>query len=72
MRHQPLLTGAELQVAVFVAEGLSNAAIAKARNTEVTTVKAQLYRIMAKLGADNRTQVALWVMAQRHDWRVAQ
>lgn len=53
------LTAREREVAVAVAQGASNAAIAESLYMSLSTVKVHLGRIMTKLGAGNRTQVAI-------------
>ncbi|MDA3624822.1 response regulator transcription factor [Saccharopolyspora sp. WRP15-2] len=53
------LTAREREVAVAVAQGLSNAEIANALHMSQSTVKVHIGRIMTKLGAANRTQVAI-------------
>lgn len=53
------LTPREREVAVSVAQGLSNAEIAAHLYMSPSTVKVHLGRIMGKLGAANRTQVAI-------------
>ena len=53
------LTDRELEVAIEVARGSSNAEIAERLHMSVATVKANITRIFAKLGTDNRVQVAL-------------
>ncbi|MEV5407790.1 response regulator transcription factor [Thermopolyspora sp. NPDC052614] len=55
------LTPAESQVAALVAEGLSNAAIARRLHMSEATVKTYVSRVLAKLGCDNRVQAALLV-----------
>ena len=55
------LTGRELEVAIEIARGASNAEIAERLHMSVATVKANITRIFAKLGTDNRVQVALKV-----------
>ncbi|MEU7911883.1 response regulator transcription factor [Microbispora bryophytorum] len=55
------LTERELEVAVEVAQGRSNAEIAERLYMSVATVKANVTRIFAKLGTDNRVQVAMKV-----------
>ncbi|MFE6890039.1 LuxR C-terminal-related transcriptional regulator [Streptomyces sp. NPDC057694] len=53
------LTAREREVAVAVARGHSNSEIADGLRITPSTVKAHLTRIMTKLDAANRTQVAL-------------
>lgn len=53
------LTGRELEVAVAVGHGRSNAEIASELFMSVATVKAHISRIFAKLDASNRVQVAI-------------
>ncbi|MFF1919062.1 response regulator [Streptomyces sp. NPDC058221] len=53
------LTAREREVAVEVAQGRSNTEIATGLFVSQSTVKVHLSRIMTKLGAANRTQVAL-------------
>lgn len=55
------LTPRERDVADAVADGLSNAEIAHRLFLSVPTVKAHVSRVMAKLGAENRVQVAIRV-----------
>ncbi|MGW4485180.1 response regulator [Amycolatopsis sp. NPDC004368] len=55
------LTSREREVAVAVAEGWSNAVIAGHLGVSEATVKVHLGRIMSKVEASNRTQVALLV-----------
>jgi DNA-binding NarL/FixJ family response regulator len=49
----------EREVAAAVGRGLSNADIAAALFMSVATVKAHVSRILARLGLDNRVQIAL-------------
>lgn len=51
----------ELDVAIAIGRGLSNAEIAAELYMSVATVKAYATRVFTKLGVDNRTQVALRV-----------
>lgn len=53
------LTAREREVAVAVAQGSSNAEIADALYMSQSTVKVHLGRLMTKLDAGNRTQVAI-------------
>lgn len=55
------LAARELEVALAIGRGLSNAEIAAEVYMSVATVKAYVTRILAKLGVDNRVQVALKV-----------
>lgn len=55
------LSERELEVAVELGRGLSNAEIAAKLYQSVATVKATVTRILHKLGCTNRTQVALLV-----------
>ncbi|MER6117147.1 response regulator transcription factor [Streptomyces sp. NPDC001743] len=56
-----LLADREREVAVAVGHGRSNAEIAAALYLSVATVKAQVSRILAKFGFNNRVQIALLV-----------
>ena len=53
---QAPLTDRELEVLVLVAQGLSNKEIAGKLGTAVGTVKIHVQNILAKLGAEDRTQ----------------
>ncbi|GAB3931866.1 response regulator transcription factor [Kribbella albertanoniae] len=55
------LTPREREVAIEVAEGLSNAEIAAKLVLSESTVKVHITHIMAKLGLSNRTKLALLV-----------
>jgi len=55
------LSGREREVALAVGEGRSNAEIAAALHMSVATVKAHVSRLLAKLGLENRVQIALLV-----------
>ncbi|MEU2116078.1 response regulator transcription factor [Streptomyces sp. NPDC016459] len=55
------LAAREREVAVAVGHGLSNAEIAAQLYMSVPTVKAHVSRALAKLGLDNRVQIALLV-----------
>ncbi|WP_225825301.1 response regulator [Streptomyces naphthomycinicus] len=53
------LNDREREVAVAVGRGLANAAIAAELFLSVATVKTHVSRVLAKLGLDNRVQIAL-------------
>jgi DNA-binding NarL/FixJ family response regulator len=55
------LSERELEVAVAIGRGLSNAEIAEELHLEVTTVKGYAREVFAKLDVTNRTQVAITV-----------
>ena len=55
------LTDRELEVAVAIGRGLSNAEIAAELFMSVATVKAHVTRVLEKLDANNRVQVAIVV-----------
>jgi DNA-binding NarL/FixJ family response regulator len=55
------LTAREREVVLAVAAGRSNADIGATLSMTVATVKAHLSHIFAKLGVDNRTQIAMLV-----------
>jgi DNA-binding NarL/FixJ family response regulator len=55
------LTDRERQVAVAIGRGMSNAEISAQLYLSVPTVKAHVSRLLAKLDADNRVQIALTV-----------
>lgn len=61
------LTDRELEVARAVGSGLSNADISTQLFLSVATVKAHVGRILDKLDADNRVQVAILVHEARLD-----
>jgi len=54
------LTAREREIAGFLAEGLSNRAIAERLVLSERTVETHVRSILAKLGLANRTQVAAW------------
>ncbi|MER7208314.1 response regulator transcription factor [Streptosporangium sp. NPDC000239] len=60
-RELDRLTEREREVAVEVARGGSNTEIAERLHMSVATVKANVTRIFAKLGVENRVQVAMKV-----------
>ena len=56
------LTRRERQVAVVVAQGLSNQQIADELVVSVKTVEAHISRILSKLGFSSRAQIAAWAV----------
>jgi DNA-binding NarL/FixJ family response regulator len=62
------LTPREHQVAAAIAQGHSNADIATRLHMSLATVKAHVSRLLAKLGADNRVQIALLVQDAAAGW----
>jgi DNA-binding NarL/FixJ family response regulator len=60
-RELARLTERECEVAIEVARGSSNAEIAERLHMSVATVKANVTRIVAKLGTDNCVNVAMKV-----------
>ncbi len=61
LRAVEALTDREREVAMAVGRGLSNADIAAELYMSVATVKAHVSRLLVKLEADNRVQVAIRV-----------
>ena len=59
VRHGDALTPRELEVLRLVAEGKTNAEIAQTLYVSVGTVKADVERIIDKLGVSDRTQAAV-------------
>ena len=55
------LTDRDRQIALAVAEGKANAAIAAELHLSVATVKSHVSAVLSKLGLDNRVQIALLV-----------
>jgi DNA-binding NarL/FixJ family response regulator len=60
-RRLKALTERELEVALAVGRGMSNAEIAAELYLSVPTVKAHVSRLFEKLGATNRVQIAICV-----------
>jgi DNA-binding CsgD family transcriptional regulator len=52
---------AEREVAMLVAIGCSNAAIARHRGTSIRTVENQIYGIFRKLGIGSRSELAAYL-----------
>lgn len=63
-RHLDVLTQRERSVALAIGQGLSNAEIADELFISVTTVKTHVGRILDKLGARNRVQIAAYVQGK--------
>ncbi len=57
------LSARELEVARWVASGLSNPAVAAELFVSVATVKTHVSHILGKLGLDSRVQLASWITA---------
>jgi DNA-binding NarL/FixJ family response regulator len=60
------LTDREREVALAIGRGLSNADISRELYLSVPTVKAHVSRVLDKLGADNRVQIAIVVHDAAH------
>lgn len=56
------LSAREWEVAILVAAGLTNRAIAKALTVTEGTTANHVRRILRRLGLESRTQIALWVV----------
>jgi DNA-binding NarL/FixJ family response regulator len=67
-RRLATLTPREHQVAAAIARGHSNAVIAADLDMSVATVKAHVSRLLAKLDAENRVQIALLVQEAATSW----
>ena len=59
------LTQREREIAVLMAEGLTNAQISSRLNVSMASVKAHLSHIFTKLGVDNRVSAAMMVREVR-------
>ena len=64
---QPIspVTTREEEVRLAVAQGLTNVEIADALHISLSTVKTHLASLMAKLGARNRVEIAMWAYETR-------
>jgi DNA-binding NarL/FixJ family response regulator len=56
------LTAREREVAILIAQGKSNQAIAEALVVTKRTVETHIGNIMFKLGSTSRTQIAVWAV----------
>ena len=59
------LTGRELEVASKVAEGLSNAEVARVLYISPKTAAVHVSNILTKLDATNRAEIAAWYVRQQ-------
>lgn len=64
-RHRSVFTDREDEVALLIAQGLSNLQIAGRLCINVDTVKKHLLRAMEKAQCENRTQLALYMLGHR-------
>lgn len=60
--HVAHLSQREHQVVLGVLAGKSNKEIARALGITETTIKVHMKSVLRKIGAENRTQVALWAV----------
>ena len=69
---QPIdpLTEREEQVLLTIARGRTNAEIARELHISLSTVKTHVASLMAKLGARNRVEVAMWAYESRPGQRL--
>lgn len=59
------LTAREREIAQLVSQGLSNKAIAEIITASVRTVEGHIYRVMARLGVSNRSELS--ALIREHD-----
>jgi len=59
------LTPREREIALLVADGLKDAAIAERLGLSLSTVGTYVLRVQRRLGLDSREEIAAWVMARR-------
>ena len=63
------LTSRQLQIAVMLSQGATDRDIVEALNCSTYTVRAEIDKIMEKLGAKNRAHIAFFVGVQQGvDW----
>lgn len=65
MTPPPVLSDRQRAVAVLVAAGLSNRAIAETLGVGRRTVDTHVRHILRKLGARSRVQIGVWVSTHR-------
>jgi DNA-binding NarL/FixJ family response regulator len=58
--HPAGLSRRELEVARLVAKGLTNKAVAAELQLSVRTVESHVRNALARVGLENRTQLAAW------------
>jgi two-component system, NarL family, nitrate/nitrite response regulator NarL len=63
-RHVNGLSGREMQILGCLRNGAQNKQIARDLQIADSTVKVHLKAILKKIGAQNRTQAAIWALAQ--------
>ena len=56
------LSAREMEVLTLVGQGMTNKEIAQRLVISEATVRAHLYHVMQKLGLENRTQAALYIV----------
>jgi len=61
-RQPSVLSAREIEISRLVADGLSNHAIAERLHLSPRTVENHVFHVLNKLGLDNRTQVATWLL----------
>lgn len=61
------LTSREYEVAMLLAEGLSNREIAKKLTISPRTAESHVNHILTKLDVPNRTQIVTWILGRRQD-----
>jgi non-specific serine/threonine protein kinase len=61
-RQSSVLSAREIEISRLVADGLSNHAIAERLHLSPRTVENHVFHVLNKLGLDNRTQVATWLL----------
>ena len=59
------LTNRQLQIAVILSQGATDRDLVEALNCSIYTVRAEIDKIMEKLGASNRAHIAFFVGVQQ-------